>query len=512
VLRGTVITTVALGFGTVLGLLRDLMIAGFFGATGQTDAFLVAWTLPETAVPLLIDGAMTLLMIPILSRALERRDGQRARPAEDHLPDPVATAVASTMPQMVAALAVLSGVVALTAPWLITVLAPGLKDPALGVSAMRIIAVSVLFIGIAGYMVAALRSHLVYGPPAMITTAMNVGIIGCMLALHQRIGVLSAVVGAAVGSALMVAVQVPAFMRRVGLPRRVLRGGGMAFAAFVPIAGYILARQAQVFVERFVASSLAPGTITQLNYAQKIAQVPSILALILAVVSFPQLARHVVSGQTEQARRRTLTDVQIIGAIVLAATAFLIAFAPQVVALLLQRGAFTARDTMLTADILRIYVLGLLGQAVLDISCRAVFSERASLVPATSMLIGLAVTAAGSAVGAALWGGPGIAAANALGITAAALLVVCNRRSRVIPASRVGLVLLRLMPAALLSTVFAWWLAGVLHRIPAAVSVFPSVALVAVVFGVLAVLTRGLPPPRRFLRARSSIEGGPDAG
>jgi putative peptidoglycan lipid II flippase len=410
--------------------------------------------------------------------------------------------VASTLPQLAAALVLLSAVVAVAAPWLVELLAPGLHDAALGVSAMRIIAVSVLFVGIAGYMVAALRSHLVYGPPAMITTAMNVGIIGCILALHQQIGVLSAVVGASLGSALMVVVQLPAFVRRVGLPRRVLRGGGLAFAAFVPIACYTLARQAQVYVERFVASSLAEGTITQLNYAQKIAQVPSTLALILAVVSFPQLARTVVSGQSEQAGRRTLSDVRIIGAIVLAATAFLIAFAPQVVGLLLQRGAFTARDTVLTADILRIYVLGLLGQAVLDISCRARFSARASLVPATSMLVGLVVTAAGSAVGAALWGAPGIAAANALGITVAAVLVVCTRRTGAIPAARIGLVLLRQLPAALLSTAFAWWLSRLLAGAPAAVAVFLGAAAVGLVYATLAVLTGVLPSPRALLAAR----------
>ena len=72
IVRATVLTAVLSVLGALLGLLRDLLLAGFFGATGETDAFLVAWTVPETASPLLIEGAMAFLMVPIFVRALSR--------------------------------------------------------------------------------------------------------------------------------------------------------------------------------------------------------------------------------------------------------------------------------------------------------------------------------------------------------------------------------------------------------------------------------------------------------
>lgn len=503
VLRGAVITTTAVGLGTVLGLTRDLLIAGYFGANGDTDAFLIAWMLPETAAPLLIDGAMTLLMVPILSRALQLRK-EPGSGTDGPVPDPVRAAVAATLPQLVGALVIVAGLVALTSPWLVPALAPGMSNVALGVTAMRTIAVSVVFVGVAGYFVAALRSHLVYGPPAMVTVAMNIGIIGVMVTFHHQLGVLAAVIGAVVGSALMVAVQLPAFIRRVGLPRRPTRGAVVAFGAFLPIAAYIVTRQSQVFVERFVASSLKPGTISHLNYAQKIAQVPSTLALILAVVTFPQLALHVVAGNPQEAHRRTTIDVQIIGAIVLAATAYLVAFAPQVVEFLFQRGAFTAQDTAATAAILRIYVLGLLGQALLDIVCRALFSERATLVPTMSMAAGLLVTGVVAAFGAGIWGAPAIAAANALGITVTAGLVMRSPRSSVIPVRPVVLIIARLLPAAGLTSMFGLWLSAGLSDLPAVVSVVLGGVTVAMVFGLTAVLTRGLPRPRRLPANRSA--------
>ena len=493
VLRGTMITTAAVGLGTLLGLARDLLMAGLYGANGQTDAFLVAWTLPETAVPLLIDGAMTLLMVPIFSRALRER-AERPTPSGADT-DPVRAAVAATLPKLLVALVVVAGVVAATAPWLVTALAPGLADPSLGVAAMRVIAVSVVFVGIAGYLVAALRSHLVYGPPAMITVAMNVGIIGVMVLGSRQLGVLAAVLGAVLGSVLMVAVQAPAFLRRVGLPRRAIRGGGVALAALLPIAAYILTRQGQVFVERFVASWLAPGTISHLNYVQKIAQVPATLALTLAVVTFPQLARQVVAGRAHEAHRRTVLDVQIIGAIVLAATAFLAAFAPEVVGVLFERGAFTAADTAATASILRIYVWGLLGQALLDIVCRSLFSERATAVPAVAMVLGVLVTGVLAVLGAPAWGAAAIAAANAVGITATAAVVICSRRSAIIPARAVGVAIARLVPATALAAVFACWLEARLRALPALASVGTGVLAVAAVFGLVALPCGALPVP-----------------
>jgi putative peptidoglycan lipid II flippase len=495
ILHGALITTSAVVLGNVLGLIRDLLIAGVFGADGRTDAFLVAWTLPEAAVPLLIDGAMTLLMIPIFTRALQRRAPRTVDGAVEGT-DPVREAVGGTLPQLFLALVALSGIFALGAPWLVRLLAPGLVDPALGVNAMRIISVSVLFIGIAGYFVAALRAHLVYGPPAFVTVAMNVGIIGVILLGHTWWGVLAAVIGASVGSALMVAVQLPAFIRRVGLVWRPIRGGGLALTAFMPIAAYILLRQSQVFVERFVGSELSPGTISHLNYAQKIGQVPSTLALILAVVTFPQLAKHINAGNPDQAHRRTAIDIHIIGAIVLAATVYLYAFAEPVVQVLFQRGAFTALDSQATGAILRVYVLGLLGQVLVDVLCRSLFSERATWVPAISMGIGLLVTGVIAEAGAGTWGAPVIAAANAVGITVTGALLVRRRRSAVVPAAALWLIIGRMLPGTVLTTLFALWLAERLAPLPAVWSVVLGLPSVVVVFAVAGVLTRGVPMPR----------------
>jgi putative peptidoglycan lipid II flippase len=72
-LRTAGLVAVIMALGSLLGLIRDVLLARFFGASADTDAFLVAWTVPETATPLLMEGAMALLLVPLMSRELELR-------------------------------------------------------------------------------------------------------------------------------------------------------------------------------------------------------------------------------------------------------------------------------------------------------------------------------------------------------------------------------------------------------------------------------------------------------
>ena len=416
-MRGSLLTA---GFnlaGSVLGLVRDLLLARFFGAVSSTDAFLVAWTVPETAAPLLIEDGMSYLMVPVFSRSAGSKPATRR-------------AVAATWLPLLAAVGAAAGAVALLAPVLVRLLAPGLADPALAVRLTRLTAITVLMFGLTGYAAAALRSHHVFGPPASIYVAYNVGILALMIAARNAWGVAAAAAGVALGAALMVAVQAPAFVRTLGVPGRPVRGAGaVTLAAVAPIAVFTLLRQAQVYVERFLGSELSPGTISHLNYAQKVAQVPMSLSVLLAVVSFPTLSRAIQAGRLADARRRMTRDLTIAAGAVTLATLFLLAFAPWVIGLLFQHGAFTARDTAATASIMRVYVLGLLGQTVVGVTCRLHFSMHASWFPAAAMAPGLILTALVGRLTLHTLGAGGIALGNAAGITltAAALLVSARR-------------------------------------------------------------------------------------
>lgn len=430
--RATVVTVAITLSGSLLGFVRDLLLARYFGANGGTDAFLVSWTVPETAFPLVVEGAMAFLLVPLFSRALAA--GREPREV-----------VAATLPRVVLALAAASAAVAAFAPWIVALIAPGLADPALAVTCTRLTALTVLTFGVAGYLSAALRATHVFGAPATIHLAYNVGIVALVWSLHARLGIVAAAAGVALGGALMVVAQAPSFLRHVGLPRRF---GGLSsmvtLGAFAPLAAYTLTRQAQVFVERFLGSHLPPGTISHLNYAQKIAQLPMLVALLVCTVTFPTLARDVAAHQIAAARTRLADDLRAVTALIVVAAAYLVVFAPAVVGLLLEHGAFTAADTAATAAIMRVYAFGLFGHALVGVLCRPFFTGARPLwFPAAAMAAGLAVNAVVAAAlaitAAPHFGGPAIAAANGAGITLTAALLLVGLRGQVVAVSLAAL-------------------------------------------------------------------------
>jgi len=451
--HAAVVTVVVTLSGSLLGLVRDLLLARLFGANGGTDAFLVAWTVPETAFPLVVEGAMSFLMIPLFSRALT--DARARQAARD--------VVAATMPRVVAVLVGLSAAVALGAPVLVRVVAPGLADPELAVTCTRLTSITVLTFGLAGYLSAALRANHVFGAPATIHLAYNIGILGLMWTLHGRLGIVSAAAGVALGSVFMVVAQLPSFLRHVGLPRRWrVSGSAVTLGAFAPIAIYTLTRQAQVFVERFLGSSLAPGTISHLNYAQKVAQLPMLVALLVCTVTFPTLVRSVAAGEAEQARRRLEADLRTVTALIFVSAAYLVVFAPVVVGVLLEHGRFTAADTAATAAIMRVYALGLCGHAMVGVLSRAFFTgERPTWYPALAMGVGIAVTTVLAVAAVPVLDAYAIAAANGVGITTTAVLLLVGLRRRIVAVSlsAVGGAALRLAAAAAGAGVLGW-LAG----------------------------------------------------
>ncbi|MEV7909930.1 murein biosynthesis integral membrane protein MurJ [Streptomyces griseus] len=461
---GTAVLTV---LAAVLGLVRDQAIARYFGASDASDAFLIAWTVPEMAATLLIEDGMALLLVPAFSLALTRRASGEAEGGAD----PVRKLVAATLPRLFLLLSGGAALLIAGAPWVVGVLAPGLADPRLAVDCTRLTAVTVLTFGITGYFSAALRAHGSFLPPAGVYVAYNLGIIGMTLALHSVWGVRAAAVGVAVGSALMILTQLPMFLRLVPLARpRLPRFGRpgrraartaplLGFAVLAPVVVFVVSRQSQVLVERFLASTLPAGAISHLNYAQKVAQMPMVLSLMICTVTFPVVAQAMAAGDREKARLRVERDLALAGMVVLLGTAVVLGYAPQIIEVLFQRGAFDVADTDSTAQVMRVYALGLLGHCLVGALSRPFFSSgRPTWFPAFAMGTGLLVTMGAGYALTYRFGVDGIATANAIGISTTALLLLMGLGTRVVPirTRAVALSLGRLTGASLAAGAAGW--------------------------------------------------------
>ncbi|MFJ2769381.1 lipid II flippase MurJ [Streptomyces sp. NPDC087300] len=415
--------------GSLLGLVRDQALAHYFGASTDTDAFLVAWTLPELAATLLIEDGLAFFLVPAFSLALARR-------ADGGDGDPVRALVRTSLPRMALCFAVTALGLVAAAPYIVALLAPGLPDPQLAVDCTRLTATSALTFGLAGYCSAALRAHRRFVAPATVYVAYNTAIIVALFVLSGRWGIRSAAAGVAVGGVLMVLAQAPSLWRQlrrggrtVSIPRPAQPAKPtpptMQTAIIWTVLLFALCRQSQVLIERFLASSLPAGAISHLNYAQKVAQMPMVLSLMLCTVTFPVVARALADGEIERARDRVERDLVLAGCMVMFGAAAVIAAAPALIELLFQRGAFGARDTAATAGVMRVYTLGLLGHTMVGALARAYFSvARTTWIPLFSMFIGVVATAGIGFLTVGTWGVYGIAGANATGICVTAALLL----------------------------------------------------------------------------------------
>ncbi|MFF5039094.1 lipid II flippase MurJ [Streptomyces nigra] len=518
--RATLLSAALSMAAAVLGLGRDQALAHLFGAGAETDAFLVAWTVPEMASTLLIEDGMAFVLVPAFSLALARRG--RGTPG----PDPVRALVAASLPRLCLALAGAAALLVLGAPLLVAFLAPGLSDPSLAVACTRLTATCVLSFGLAGYCSAALRAHRSYLAPGAIYIAYNAVIIATMVVLAARWGVLAAALGVALGGCAMALAQAPSLWRRLarrpggsGVPQAAGadrdggsgvtraagadRDGGRAFTVGLVCAVLLFAvgRQSQVLIERYFASGLPAGAISHLNYAQKVAQLPMSLAMMVCVVTFPVVARAIAEGDVRRARDRVERDLALMACLVLLGTSVVVACAPGIVQLLFQRGAFTAGDTAATAAVMRVYALGLLGHTLVGALVRSYFSTgRASWYPPAVMGIGVVATIGLSAWAVGPWGARGIAGANAAGITLTALLLLFGLGPQSVPVRipRVAGALARPVAAAVGAT--AAGLAGAGLADGPAASTAAGCACASVVFLALAWLlnaagVRSLPFP-----------------
>lgn len=538
--RAAAVTAALTAAGALAGLVRDQTIAHLFGAGAATDAFLVSWTLPEIAATLLIEDAMALVLIPAFSLALARRSEpaplggpvgtpDAAPPRPDDAPDPVRALLAATLPRLLLALSLVTGLLVVFAAPLVRLLAPGLADLPRAVECTRLTALTVLAFGVAGYFSAALRAHRRFVPPAAIYLAYNLAIVATVLLLHARWGVRAAAAGVALGGLVMVLVQLPAFLRelprrcavrrpvRRAVPRSVRRRTAAAVpraalvtgaAVLLPVALFTLSRQSQVLVERFLASSLSAGAISHLNYAQKVAQIPMVLSLMICTVTFPLVARAMAEGDRGAARRRVERDLALAALVVLTGAAYVVGYAPQLIELLFQRGAFDSADTAATAAVMRVYALGLLGHSMVGALVRPYFSAgRPTWYPAAAMAAGLLVTVVAGALSAGPWGVHGIAGANAAGISLTALLLLhglgarrgqdrARHRLVGIDLRRVRRSVGRLLPAAAAAAGAGWATAPLCGSAPAALAV--GALLVPAVFAATA-LAAGSPEVPQLL-------------
>jgi putative peptidoglycan lipid II flippase len=342
-----------------LGFVRDVVVARAFGASPVTDAFFVAFRIPNLLRRLLAEGALSTAIIPVFTESLER--GGHAE---------FVRVVRAVTGAATVVLCVVSGLGSLLAPWIVRVMAPGwTADPELIGLAGRLTGLMfpyLLLVGLAALAMGALNAQHRFFTAALGPAVLNVAMILSVLILAGRMSppVLSLVVGVLVGGAGQLLIQLPE-LARLGVPLRpslewshpVLR---IIAGRLWPAVFALAAVQVTVLVNTLLASLLPQGSVSYLYYADRVMEFPlGVFGIALATAALPGMA-----GQAARGEHRGLTDtlgftLRLSGFVAVPAAVGLLALGHPIVRLLFQRGQFDAGDAVATTQALAGYAVGL---------------------------------------------------------------------------------------------------------------------------------------------------------
>jgi putative peptidoglycan lipid II flippase len=375
----------------ILGLVRDVVFARFFGASLVMDAFLVANRIPNMLRRFFAEGAFSQGFVPVMARYRERYDHEDARDFVD--------SVAGTF-GLILFLVTLAGVVA--APLLVAIVAPGFIGQdgrfELATLMLRFTFPYLFFVSLTAFAGGILNTYGRFGVPAFTPVILNVVLIAGAIWLAP----LLEEPGMALAYAVFVAglfqllFQLPFLMRIRALPRPrwALHHEGVRRVTKLMLPAIFGSSVAQinVLLGGIIASMLGVGKISLLYYSDRLMEFPlGLFGIALATVTLPYLSRQAANESLDEFADTLDWSMKLVLLIAVPAAIGLILLAEPLVATIFFGGAFTASDVELTALALQAFAIGLVGFSYVKILAPAYFAREDTRTPVRIGLIALGV-------------------------------------------------------------------------------------------------------------------------
>jgi putative peptidoglycan lipid II flippase len=430
VARAAAVVSAATLASRILGFVRDLVIARAFGAGIVTDAFFVAFRLPNLLRRLVAEGALSSAFIPVFTEYVSRRS--RA----DTLG--MMRAVAGVMLLVLGTVTILG---VLAAPWLVRIMAPGFfanqAAGALTVRLTRLMFPYLFFVGLAALVMGILNAHRHFLLPALSPVALNIGIIIGAIVLAPRLPepVIGLALGVLLGGAGQLLLQLPWLGARglLATPRIALRHPAVrrVLTLMAPVVIGQSATHLGTVITTIIASFLAKGSVSYLYYADRLIEFPlGVFGVAIATAVLPTLSEQ-AARRDRPALRETLSfSLRLATFVSLPAAVGLFVLSEPIVRVLYERGRFGPAETAGTAAAVAMYALGIVGSATAKISAQAFFALGDTRTPVKVAIGAMAFNCAAAAALAGPMGHAGLALAVAASATinALALTILLRRR------------------------------------------------------------------------------------
>ncbi|GAA5170874.1 murein biosynthesis integral membrane protein MurJ [Viridibacterium curvum] len=376
----------------ILGLVREVLIANLFGAGMMTDAFNVAFRLPNLLRRLFAEGAFSQAFVPILSEYRTQRSE-----ADTHT---LVNRVATLLGVIVLLITVL-GVIG--APFVIQATASGFANHpekfALTVELTRVTFPYIFFMAMVALSAGVLNTWSHFSIPAVTPVLLNVAMIVMALFAAPWFDkpVTALAWGAFIGGCLQLAIQIPALARIGMLPRFDLHFRDPGVIRILKLMGPatlgVSVAQVSLLINTAFASWLPTGSVSWLTYADRLMEFPAgLLGVALGTILLPSLSRLNAAGDKEAFSSMLDWGLRLALLLTLPAALALCILSVPLTSTLFQHGAFSASDVLQTRQALVAYSVGLCGLILVKILAPAFYSRQDIRTPLRFAIISLFAT------------------------------------------------------------------------------------------------------------------------
>ncbi|HEX7250037.1 MAG TPA: murein biosynthesis integral membrane protein MurJ [Burkholderiales bacterium] len=378
----------------ILGYVRDFVIARAFGAGLATDAFFVAFRIPNLLRRLFAEGAFSQAFVPVLSYYKARNSPEETR-----------TLLDGTATLLFLALVIAAALGMALAPIVVYVSAPGFAaDPQkfeLTVAMLRITFPYIAFISLVALAAGIFNTWNRFSVPAITPTLLNLSFIVFALAFADRFEepVFALAWAVFAGGALQLAFQVPFLARMRLLPRWRLDfshpGVRRILKLMLPAAFGVSISQVSLLINTIFASFLVSGSVSWLYYADRLMEFPAgVLGVALGTILLPSLSKYHADANPQEYSRLLDWGLRLTVLLAVPAAAALAVIALPLIAALFQYGRFTEGDAWATREALMAYSVGLVGMILVKILAPGFYARQDIVTPVKVGILTLLVTQA----------------------------------------------------------------------------------------------------------------------
>jgi putative peptidoglycan lipid II flippase len=367
-----------------LGLLREVLIARQFGTSPNYDAYVAAFKIPDLLFLVVMSGAFGSAFIPVFGGFLGRGEREKA------------WRLASSVLTFTIAVLLGGGILVFlfAGPLMSYVVAPDMAAPQqhLATNLTRLLLLSPLLLGLGAAGKGMLEAQDAFTIPAIAPILYNCGIIFGAIFLAPTMGVYGLAVGVIAGASGHAGVQFFSLARRglrfnPSLSRQV-EGLSEVGRLMLPRLVGQAAFQVNFIVMTNFASRLGKGNISAINYANQLFMLPhGILALSISTVIFPAMARQFELGQIREMKHTLSSALSPLLFLTIPASIGLYMFRVSIVQVLFQFGSFSSSSTMLVAEALQYFAVGLLAFAVVETVTRAFYAMHDTRTPVIASIV-----------------------------------------------------------------------------------------------------------------------------